>query len=339
MREESLFRQQVIDSRRNKNCGGVFINTPLHYRVMAIFSLLLMTSIILFIIFGSFSEKYIVKGYLNSSLGTVSVYPERTGVIEQTFITLGDKIKKGDVLYSINTSFKEKDKAGNYLLLSQLKNNRTLLDTEIDYKNNQLIELAKLVRQHYISKSFYHQKQEELINLKHRKNSIDIEIIKYNQEKQYLIRSPIDGEVAGIMFQQGQTALVNKPLTKLIPQHSELVVELFVPVKHAGFLEKNNPLIIRYDTYPYEHFGTAKATLKTMSRSMLTDNEEDNPFKVGEPYYKVIATLEKQTLHVHGKEKDMQQGMTLTAVIVGSKRNVWQWLFMPIYSFYGDLAL
>ena len=86
-------------------------------------------------------------------------------------------------------------------------------------------------------------------------------------------------------------------------------------------------------------FGAAKARVYEISKSVLTDDEEDKPIKIGEPYYKMSASLDKQFVTVYGKDKKIQHGMTVSAVIVGSKRKLWQWILDPLYSFYGGIFL
>jgi membrane fusion protein len=39
---------------------------------------------------------------------------------------------------------------------------------------------------------------------------------------------------------------------------------------------------------------------------------------------------------LYGKKENLSHGMTLTAVITGEKKKIWQWVFDPIYSYYGD---
>ena len=96
-------------------------------------------------------------------------------------------------------------------------------------------------------------------------------------------------------------------------------------------------MIIRYDAYPYARFGTTKASIREIDQSILTDDEESNPIRIGQPYYKAIAILDKQSVKVYGRDKTIQQGMTLSAVIIGSKRKLWQWILDPLYSFYGGI--
>ena len=280
-----------------------------------------------------------MKGYLNSSKGVVRIYPNQNGVIAHCFIHQGKKVRKGESLFLIDTLYKGMESKSPHDMLTQLQKRKALITDEIMYKKNQLSALKKLLKNRYISLTEYHQKYEEWVELKNKKNSVDMEIIKYQQEKSYIIRSPIDGVISSIIYQDGQYTNLQKPLAKILPSDAELVAELFIPVKQSGFLRKKNTIIIRYDAYPYERFGTAKAKITEISQSILTDKEEDNPITIGQPYYKVIALLDRQFMTIYGEKKKIQHGMTISAVVVGSKRKLWQWILDPLFSFYGDLLV
>lgn len=339
MNKNKLFRQEAIENKKNKNYGSVSINIPQKYFLLTIGFTSLVICICLFLIFAEFSEKFIVKGYLNSSKGIVSIYPKKDGVIIQCYIHQGDQVKKGDELFLIDTSYAGINSKPKHNIRDQLKKNKQLINAEINYKKNHLQSLKKLLEKNYISQSAYHAKQEELLALEHKNNQLDMELIRDQQERSYVIRSPIDGFISTLIYQKGQYTNALKPLVKILPSDSDLIAELFIPVKHAGFLHKKNSIIVRYDAYPYERFGTTKAVITNISQSILIDKEEDKPISIGQPYYKVIASLDRQVVRVYGKDHKIQQGMTITAVIIGSKRKLWQWILDPLYSFYGELFI
>lgn len=328
------FREEVFENKKNKNYGSVSINTPLQYIVLTIAFTAIVILIILFLIFAEFSEKFIVSGYLNSTKAVARVYPKMNGVIIHSYLHLGDKARKGDKLFLIDTSYglyKNKD----HEIFDHLQKGKESIEKEISYKIRHLHALKKLLQKKYISVTSYNEKKEELIELENKRNLIDMNIIKYKQSRSYIIRSPIDGIISSVIYKEGQYTNTSKPLVKIIPDDSDLVAELFIPAKKAGFLNKSNKIIIRYDAYPYERFGTYKATINEISQSIITDDEEEKPILIGEPYYKVMAKLDKQYVMVYGEEKNLQQGMTMSAVIVGSRRKIWQWVLDPLYSYYG----
>ena len=337
MDEKYLFRPEVLESRKNKNYGSVSINMPGKYVALTMCFSTALLLIFLFLIFGEFSEKYVVLGYLESTKGIAPIYSNKNGVIAKRYFKQGDDVKEGDKLFLIDTTYERLNKKHKPDVLVQLEKRAQSIAEEMAYKEKHLQDLKRLLDKNYISMATYHEKQDELRVLERQKNTLTVEIINYKNETSYLIRSPIDGMISSVSYQEGQYANLTKPLAKILPAHSDLIAQLFIPVRQSGFLHHKNKVIIQYDAYPYARFGTANATINEISRSILTDEEEDKPIKIGHPYYKVMATLDKQFVTVYGKEKKIQHGMTFSAVIVGSKRKIWQWIFDPLYSFYGSV--
>jgi membrane fusion protein len=339
MTEKNLFRTDVLESRRNRHYGTVLVNTPVHYTVLTVFFSLFAGLVIGFLLVGEFSEKFIVKGYIESTKGVARVYANKNGIIAKCFTKQGDTVKKGEKLFLIDTSDDGVSKKNQHDVLAHLETKKKSLEDEVAHKQRHLQSLKPLLIKKYIPLATYHATQDELAALKHQINSVDIDIINYKHNKSYVIRSPIDGVISSVISQAGQSAHISKPLMKILPSHADLMAELFIPVRQSGFLHKKNQIIVRYDAYPYARFGAATASIYEISKSVLTDDEEEKPIKIGEPYYKISASLDKQFVTVYGKDKKIQHGMTLSAVIVGSKRKLWQWILDPLYSFYGGLFL
>ena len=337
MNNKSLFRKEVFENKKNKIYGSVFINTPPHSAILAVGLTILLVLILLFITFAEFSQKFIVLGYLDSTKANVRVYPKMDGFIVKSYFHQGDKVKKGNALFLIDTSYAGLYNPDEHEIADQLHKSKVLIEQEIEYKQNHLKALKKLVQSQYVSQMEYDDKQVELIALKNRKNTIEMDAIKYRQSQSYIIHAPIDGVLASVMYKEGQYTKTPKLLAQIIPVDAELVAELFVPARNAGFLKKNNEIFIRYDAYPYEHFGSYPAEITAISQSIMTDDEEDKPLQIREPYYKVTAKLTRQYVSVYGQNKKIRHGMTLSAVIAGSKRKVWQWILDPLYSYYGTL--
>lgn len=334
-----LFRAEVVESRRNKNYGSVSINTPVQYTVLTVGFSLLMSVVFLFLLLGEFSEKFIVKGYVESSKGIARIFPSRNGVITKCFVKQGSHVKRGEKLFLISSSDEQKYKKKITEILVQLEKKKKSLQEEMQSKQRQLEALKPLLDKKYIPLTIYHAKHAELVTLETQINSVEIDILNYKHNQSYIIRSPIDGVVSSVIYQQGQYTQLSKPMMKILPNHADLIAKLFIPIRQSGFLQKSNQVIIRYDAYPYTHYGTSKASIQEISKSSLTDDEEEKPIHIREPYYKVTAVLDKQFIRVYGKAKKIQQGMTISAVIVGSKRKIWQWIFDPLYNFYGGVFL
>jgi len=336
---ETLFRPEALLRQRTRHFGTVFINTPVHYGILSVGLMSLLCFFVLFFILAAFSEKYVVKGYLNSTKGIVRVFPNRNGFVKKRMIHQGQHVNVGEALFLIDTSSKGYSVGKKSGILHQLSYKKQVLEKEILYKKNELEQLKGLVDKGFLSKSDYHLKQQALMVMSNQRRAVEMEIIQYHESQAYVVRAPITGVVSSVMVHQGQSISVSKPLAKLLPEHSQFIAELFVPVRHAGFLKKNDPVVIQYDAYSSSRFGTTKAMIQEISQIILTDEEDEKPFLLGEPYYKVTATLAKQSIMAYGKAQPLQYGMTLMGVVIGPKKKLWQWVLDPIYRYYGNVVL
>lgn len=330
----NLFRQEVLDSKKNRQYGSVSINTPPAYQVVAWIGIGLIVLLGLFVSVAEFCETFVVPGYLTSSSGMVRVFAAKQGVIVAQRVQQGQRVNKGDELFVISDD-SENDRQ--VAVLANLKQAMALVDQEIKTRQNELQQLKPLLLKKYLSRDTYNSKRDGLRALEKEKNALDRERISVQKDRHYSVRAPVDGVISSVLYKVGQTVGPAKPLLQLLPDNAELVAELYVPVKQSGFLNKNNPLMLRYDAFPYERFGSYKAVIESISRSILLDDEDDKPVVVGQPYYKVLARLGSPYVRLYGRNKRLRHGMTVSAVLTGQKRTLWQWAFDPVYRVYGAL--
>ncbi len=331
----SLFRQEVLENRKHRHFGTVSLYTPKRYVFGIVgFSLLIFMGLT-GVLMGHFSEKFIVRGLLESTQPESRVYPHRQGVIGRAFVKQGDLVKKGDPLFLIDTSSLGWKASSQQEALSrkELKS----LDQAIAARKDHLQALQPLLEKKYIARAIIQEEQAVLMALEHQKNTMAVSLLDHQQEASTVIQAPMKGMISSVMVQEGQTAHLEKPLLSIIPNPAIFLAKLYVPARQAGLINKQVPIVIRYDAYPYTRFGAVEATIEGMSRSVLTDEDEEKPIRVGEPYYTLTAKLDKQFVIIYGKKTKLQHGMSMTAVIRGSKRRVWQWIFDPVYSLYGGL--
>lgn len=333
----TFFRTEVLNDIKNKNYGSVSINVPVKYTTVTVGIGVLILLIILFFMFAQYSEKVVVKGYINSTQGIIRVYPNKNGVIVKSWVHQGSQVSKGDALFLIDTSYSGLSKNSHHAVFDQLIKRHQLIEKDIQYKKQHLARLQSLLNKKYIALDLYYQKRDELNALIANRNTIEMDLIHYKQNSSYVIRAPISGRVVSVIFQPGQAVNLSKPLIKIIPSDANLIAELFIPVNQSGFLVKNKQVIVRYDAYPSERFGTATGVIADLSQSILTDDEDEKPFRIRQPYYKAIVMLNSPFVTVYGIKKQVQHGMTLSAVILGEKKKIWQWVLDPLYSYYGEL--
>lgn len=326
------FRQEALEHLKNKQYGEVFINAPMHYVSVGIALILLFVIVCVYCCFAEMRERTIVKGVLNSNKGVVHVYSKRSGIIIKQWVKQGDSVTKGTPLFLIDTSLDRWAPHKNQRMLGTFTKRAKALDEDIRYKVHQLKTLKPLVLKHYISSDTYREKHDELVALKTKKNLLTMEYIEYKQSRTHMIRAPIDGFISSLTSTLGQSTQSLKPLATILPEGAFLLAELFVPVRQVRFLKLKQPVSIRYDAYPYQHFGTGHAQLFEISQTVLTDALEEKSVSVGEPYYKARAYLNKLIL-LDKQKKALKPGMTFSAEILGNQQTIGRWLFETLYGY------
>ncbi|MFA5959965.1 MAG: HlyD family efflux transporter periplasmic adaptor subunit [Tatlockia sp.] len=328
----SLFRNEVIANRLNRNLGSTRINVPLNFRVAIYFTLVILCGIFLLFYFAQLTEVHFIRGYLDSENGVISVESEFHGIVEKAFVEEGKSFKKGALLYRVLTQEKRmaQEQANN--VKQRIRN----LKQEYQLKEAQHQGLLTLFEKHYVSSTNVKNSESALLELENKIKGVEYELLKFKESCYQLIRAPVEGTVTNVFVHQAQSVHPSKTLVQLIPKDAHFVARLYVPSRHMGFLKPGQKINIKYDAYPSQRFGFYEAIIKEINQTILTDEKEDKPLKIGEPYYKIKAVIKKQSVTVYGKGLPLSHGMTLTAVVRGEKKKIWQWITDPIVSYFGE---
>jgi len=168
--------------------------------------------------------------------------------------------------------------------------------------------------------------------LRNELSAIEQRIAEIKGRGAYLIRSPTAGRVSTLQATLGQNADPQRLQLEIIPEHSVLQAELFLPARAVGFVEPGQPVRILYDAFPYQHFGTYRGSVAKISQTILTSSDAGGPIKLTEPAYKVTVALEQSDIEANGKTVALQPDMLLKADIILEKRSLMSWLTNPLLS-------
>jgi len=245
-------------------------------------------------------------------------------------VAVGQHVRQGQRLYTIDTTYDDlaRHDAQEY---RQLHIRLASIIHDIDMKTKYLRQLKPLLHPRYIAVNTYQQARDERRVLMASRHDLEMALIRYQRSRSDVIRAPIAGDISSVEYSVGQGVNPTKALLTLIPVHAELIAQLYIPVSKSGFIHPNDPIALRYDAYPYQHFGVATGHIITVTHSILSDQDEDKPLTIGEPYYKAIAQLDQQNLSLNGRSHRLYQGMTFSAVLSGARKTLWHWLFDPIF--------
>ena len=209
--------------------------------------------------------------------------------------------------------------------LENVKLNQVQIQSEL---NRAKAELGLLPSQYALKEGDIHR----------RSSDIQRQIDETENNYRYVIRATEAGTVAAIQVVEGEFIVTNRPLMSFIPQGAQLVAELLLPTRSAGFVKQGDEARLRFDAFPYQRFGFLLSQVSRIDKALLLDGEAMVPVALSEPVYRIRTQLSKQSMLAYGDSFPLKSGMLLEADIVLDRRSLLDWLLDPIYSLRGRVG-
>lgn len=147
--------------------------------------------------------------------------------------------------------------------------------------------------------------------------------------RQQLIRAPEDGVVGALAAEPGQSVAASAVLARLMPGDAPLLGQLYAPSSAIGFLRPAQPVLMRYQAFPYQKFGAQPGRVLQVSRTPVPGRPE------AEPMYRVTVALDRQTVQAYGEPQPLLPGMQLEADVQLDRRRLIEWIFEPLLGMAG----
>jgi|SRR5665213_574756 len=100
--KKSLFRPQVVAHRRANWLGPVLLIQPLHFALLATVSLIIALLIVGYLVFGEYTKKARVNGYLTPDQGVLKLFAPQPGTLLELRVHEGQAVNRGDLLLVIS---------------------------------------------------------------------------------------------------------------------------------------------------------------------------------------------------------------------------------------------
>lgn len=161
---------------------------------------------------------------------------------------------------------------------------------------------------------------------------IEVRLREIDGHRGYLVSAPISGRVSALQAWVGKLADPRTPALSIVPDGDLLEAELLVPARAIGFIAAGQTVHISYDAFPFQQFGFARGTVRTVSHTLLKPDEIAGPVILREPSYRVSVVLDRQTLRAYGAELPLEPDLQLQADILFERRTLLAWILDPLLS-------
>jgi membrane fusion protein len=140
----TLFRQEALDSQRDRQLGDVLLARPVALSVLTTLGVLIALGVVLFGFVAEYTRKAHVTGFLAPTHGLIKVLASQAGTLTEKRVEEGRRVARGDALYVLSTE-RSSPAAGEAqaAAMAQLRERRASLTREIE----RLAVLARLAQE------------------------------------------------------------------------------------------------------------------------------------------------------------------------------------------------
>ena len=133
MSAKQLYRPVALDTRQVKWLGDIVLIRPVSFAFLTTGAAVLAATVIAFLIWGTYTKRSTVTGQLIPDTGLVKVYVPQPGIVLKKFVTEGQHVKQGDVLYLLSSE-RQSSTQGNIqaAISDQVETRRQSLRDELD---------------------------------------------------------------------------------------------------------------------------------------------------------------------------------------------------------------
>jgi membrane fusion protein len=414
-----LFRQEALAERQTQWLGTVLLEPRISHKVSASVAVVAAAAVIATLVFGSYTRKERVSGWLMPEKGVVRVLPPQSGVVKSIKVKEGASVAKGDPLLVLSAEVESEaigatgkmvvqqlsSRRDNLALqkdtevrlsrqqadelqarLTALKSEDKLLDGEIDLQRRRvqlsadaLSRASYLLKRGIITKASLgvieaeHLDQTSKLQALERSlsqlrretaaaetafraipdqlniktagigsdaSAVEQQIAEAEARREFVITAPQDGVVTAIQTEAGGSAAPGVPLMSIVPKDTVLQAQLFSPSRAIGFIHKSQDVLLRYQPFPYQHFGFYQGNVSSVSLSSVSPGELPPQLaglsafygKTNEPLYRITVDLERQDVTAYGRRVPLQPGMQLEADILVERHRLIEWILYPIFA-------
>mgnify|MGYP001458881682 FL=1 len=238
------------------------------------------------------------------------------GILEKISVSLGDEVKKGDILYIIDGKNNEAE-----YIINEKAYESTVLELETRTERVKLIE--ELVNEGAESKMRLLDERLALVDTQRRLSEISSrrEALEF-QKDQSVIRSPVDGIISSVdVTTEGQVLKPGQLLSNIVPKGEQLIIAAKVQTQDISFVSVGQNVKITFSAYDPSVYGTFNGKVTKVAATSTLPKEENSA-----PFYEALIEVDDAKIN----DIIIQSGMTVDTSIIGQKRTVWGYVFNPV---------
>lgn len=102
-----LFRREALEARQVQWLGTVLLEPRVSHRAFALTAIATIVCLVAFLVFGSYTRKVRVGGWLVPELGLVTISAQQSGTVRRVNVREGQRVTKGETLFVISGEIRD----------------------------------------------------------------------------------------------------------------------------------------------------------------------------------------------------------------------------------------
>jgi len=390
---QPLFRPEVIAERQGQWLGTILLEQRISQRTFTWIALTAGAAILALLVFGSYTRKVHVNGWVVPQQGVARVVAPQGGVVSRIDVHEGDTVRAGTPLLILSAEINSQARGAireevvrqalarsdnlrqtEKVLGAQLDQEAADLQQRLEVQRSRvniseaalqrdramrardLIALPRLQKteQDYLDgkaalltledavRALPYKRQTQLAEVDRNIAVAEQELAEAEARREIVVTAPQDGTVTDIQAEPGSAAQLNVPLMTIVPSGTVLQAQLFAPSRAIGFASSGQRVLLRYQAFPYQKYGSYAGTVVSVSRSAMSPSELTQQLAgltslhgTNEPLYRMTVALDRQTVTAYGRALPLQPGMELEADVIVERRTLLEWVFDPLFTITG----
>lgn len=303
---EPLFRAEAVAHATRRLDGAVLLPAPLSVWVVGVFVAAALAVGVWFASTATYARKAVAQGWLAPEAGMARAVAPGPGVVSALLVSAGDVVERNAPLARIRRLDRPRVLATHHQALAASSEAAVRQAAPEASRNAPAVPDGA--------------------------TAADEPAGRFEAED--ILVAPIGGRVDDVAVRAGQPVATGALIAVVVPVGGELVAELYVPARAAGFVAAGQPLRLRYEAFPFERYGAQDGVVEDVSRTLLSPDETAGSagIRPREPVFRVRGRLAAQEVDAYGASVPLRAGMRLTADIVVDRRTLGEWLLDPVYA-------
>ncbi len=174
---------------------------------------------------------------------------------------------------------------------------------------------------------------EQLVDLRSQRDTAGEELKKMELRRNMVaLTAPADAVVLDLAQRSvGSVVKEAEPIVTLVPLNVPLEAEVSINSRDIGRIANDKEARVKFDAYPFQKYGTASGTVRTVSRDTFTPSQQDAAAnQSSSPYFKARILLSDTRLGTASDPVRLLPGMAVSAEIMVGRRTVMSYFLYPL---------